>query len=215
VARSRWWRSYCCEPQRRQNVAKRSSATRARDTDGLRRLIEAGDSVGDDPRCGAGDAATYSDETFTRSSPFGVSAHGDEAYVCSPDGILLAQHDSTSTQYVIHDRLGSTTGIDGSSVSRDYTYDPDGSADTTGSGAGTAASSSMGSTTSAPATTTRDSDGGRSDPLDHSADLSQANRYLFGGVDPANHIDLTGTDITFRERSAVRIRLQAVWPGPH
>jgi hypothetical protein len=63
-----------------------------------------------------------------RNNLLGVSAYGDEAYVRSPDGMLLAQHDATSTQYVIHDRLGSTIGlIDGSSVSRTYTYDPDGS----------------------------------------------------------------------------------------
>jgi RHS repeat-associated protein len=137
--------------------------------------------------------------TALRTNLLGVSAYGGENYVRSSDGALLAQFDATSTQYVLRDRIGSTVGlIQGSSIARDYTYNPDGAADTSGSGAGTAIRFAGGIQLDGLyhfGARYYDPNLGRwtqPDPLTHTSDLTQNNRYLYAAADPVNQTDATG-----------------------
>jgi RHS repeat-associated protein len=132
-----------------------------------------------------------------------TTGSGTTYYTRAPDGTLLAQRDSSGTQYAIADTLGSTRGlISGTTVARDYAYDPDGNATSTGSGATTAIKFAGGLDVGAglyhfglryydPAT-------GRwtqLDPVPHVSDIAQANPFTYAAGDPVNAVDPVGADI--------------------
>lgn len=130
----------------------------------------------------------------------GVSAYGSERYVRTPDGSLLAQHDATSTQYVLHDRLGTTTGLlEGSSIVRDYTYDPDGqdtSTDDTGPSIALRYAGGL-RLDGLDHFGARYYDAGtarwtQQDPLDGSSELTRNSRYSYVAEDPLNQTDPGG-----------------------
>jgi RHS repeat-associated protein len=107
-----------------------------------------------------------------------------------------------ATDYVTTDALGSTIGlINGTSTSpvRDYSYDPDGNATSTGSGATTDIRYAGGQALSAglyhygaryynPGTARWT----QPDPINQISSLTEANRYAYVGGDPINAVDPTG-----------------------
>jgi RHS repeat-associated protein len=93
--------------------------------------------------------------------------------------------------------LTDTTG----SIVRSYTYDPDGNATSTGSGATTNLQYDGGHVVgSLDHFAARYYDPGtarwtQQDPIRHLTDVQQANRYLYAGDDPVTFADRSGTDI--------------------
>lgn len=123
----------------------------------------------------------------------------------TPQGQLVAQRvGTTSKQATFTDALGSTIALadDGANaLSRSYSYDPDGNASSSGSGATTdiqfagghkiASYYHFGARYYDPATATWT----QLDPLNQISSLTEANRYAYVGGDPVNYVDPTGRDI--------------------
>jgi RHS repeat-associated protein len=121
----------------------------------------------------------------------------------TPNGAPVAQRVSTTNkQSLFSDALGSTIAMadDGANtLSRHYTYTPDGTASTTGSGATTnllfASGHQLGNLYHYgaryydPTTATWT----QQDPINQIASLTQANRYTYVGGDPTDRVDLAGT----------------------
>jgi RHS repeat-associated protein len=121
-------------------------------------------------------------------------------YVRDPAGAPSSQRTSSSKQFFLNDALGSTIALTDTSGSivRSYTYDPDGNATTTGTGATTdlkfAGGHQVGSLyhfgaryyDPAIARWTQQ------DPITQYNDLTEANRYTYAGDDPANATDPAG-----------------------
>jgi RHS repeat-associated protein len=129
-------------------------------------------------------------------------------FIRDPSGNVVAQRRVSGTtlqgtDYFVADNLGSTTGlVTAGSVARSWTYDPDGTPASTGTGASTDLLFAGGQTLTNglvhygaryynPAV-------GRwtqPDPLDQLADLNQANRYAYAGGNPINLTDATGLSV--------------------
>jgi RHS repeat-associated protein len=122
-------------------------------------------------------------------------------------GAPVAQRVGTaSKQELFSDALGSTIAMaddSANTISRNYTYDPDGNASTTGSGATTnllfASGHQVGSLYHYgaryydPATATWT----QQDPINQIGSLTQANHYTYVSGDPIDGSDLTGTVTTY------------------
>jgi len=165
----------------------------------------------------AGNSINYLSPTNTESVSIGgttltnnmlglgaqTTAGSTTAYTRAPDGSLLAQRSAAGTQYVLDDNIGSTRGlVSGTSVVRDYAYDPDGNATSSGSGATTELKFAGGFAIPGglyhfgqryydPGTARWT----QPDPVSQFADLGQANRYPYAAGDPVNWVDPSGLGI--------------------
>lgn len=118
----------------------------------------------------------------------------------APDGQLVGERTSSGTRYAVLDALGSTRWLlSGNTISKSYTYTPDGDSTASGSGADTRIRFAGGDLT----TSGRYHFGARyyqpgiarwtqRDPLDQSSDLAEANPYLYASSNPVNRIDPSG-----------------------
>lgn len=124
-------------------------------------------------------------------------------YVRDPTGTPVSQRTSASKQFFLNDKLGSTIALADTSgaIVRSYTYDPDGNATSTGSGATTdlkyAAGHQLAGLTHFAA---RYHDPGtarwtQQDPINQYDDLTEANRYAYSSGDPINYTDPAGTGL--------------------
>jgi RHS repeat-associated protein len=142
-------------------------------------------------------------------------------YVRDPSGAPVSQRTSSSKQFFLNDRLGSTIALTDTSgaIVRSYSYDPDGNAATSGTGASTdlkfASGHQLGALYHYGA---RHYDPGlarwsQQDPINHAADLKEGNRYVYAGGDPINFIDATGTSSFLNEVLAAGERALSVGEG--
>lgn len=122
-----------------------------------------------------------------------------------PSGNAVAQRRVSGTtlqgtDYFVSDNLGSTTSLlTSGSVARSWTYDPDGTPTSSGSGASTdilyAGGQSLSNGLTHFGARYYNPTLGRwtqPDPLDQLSDLQQANRFAYAGGDPIDLIDPTG-----------------------
>lgn len=130
--------------------------------------------------------------------------------VRDPGGAPVSQRTSASKQFFLHDRLGSTTSLadNAGTITRDYAYDPDGNATSTGSGATTDLRYAGGHLVGGlyhygdryyDPNTMRWT---QQDPLNQITDLDEANRYAYVGGDPVNSIDPSGREVSSGESAA-------------
>lgn len=125
-------------------------------------------------------------------------------YLRSPDGEYRGERSTTGTRYAVLDVLGSTRWLlSGNTFSRSYNYTPDGEdAGWSGSGPGTSILYAGGYQL-AGATNRYHYDARyytpyyarwtQRDPVDQSADLTEANAYMYATGDPINIVDPYGT----------------------
>jgi RHS repeat-associated protein len=130
-----------------------------------------------------------------------IGASTTTNYVRDPAGTPVSQRTSSSKQFFINDRLGSTVALTDTtgSIVRSYSYDADGNATSSGSGATTdlkfASGHQVGSLYHFGARY-YDPNIGRwtqQDPINQLDDLTQANRYAYAAGDPVNNTDPLGT----------------------
>ena len=129
----------------------------------------------------------------------GLGRQDSTSYTRTPEGAVLGQRGPSSTEYYLRDRLDSTIGlVSGTTIVRDYSYDPDGNASTTGTGATTNIRFAGGHTTNGLyhfGARYYDPQIGRwtqPDPLQQPGDVRQANRYTYAGANAVNFVDPTG-----------------------
>jgi RHS repeat-associated protein len=135
-------------------------------------------------------------------------------YVRAPSGLPSSQRTSSSKQFFLNDAQGSTIALTDTtgSIVRSYTYDPDGNATSTGSGATTNLQYDGGHMVGAlNHFAARYYDPGiarwtQQDPINQMSDLVQANRYAYAGGDPVNNADSSGMCIIFSCKSYNRTK---------
>jgi RHS repeat-associated protein len=127
-------------------------------------------------------------------------------YTRQPDGTPVAQRTSTTKQYLFGDRLGSITALaddNANSLTRTYSYDPDGNRTSSTTGTGSGVVTDLGFAAGHLLPNTMYHYGARfydpslarwtqQDPLAAVASQQNANRYAYVGGDSVNQIDPTG-----------------------
>jgi RHS repeat-associated protein len=122
-------------------------------------------------------------------------------YVRDPAGTPVSQRTSSSKQFFINDARGSTLALADTTgaIVRSYTYDPDGNATTTGTGATTDLKYAGGHQTGSlyhysaryyDSTIARWT---QQDTESHTCDLAENDAYSYVGNDPINYTDRGGT----------------------